>query len=306
MTYNKLQPGVHKLLRHPEHLAKIKQGVPVAPLHVSLWPNSLCNLQCPYCCGKGIKDRGKELTLEEFQNLTDVLVKYGTKAMEFSGVVGEPLLWTHFQEGVRYAHSRGLKLSLITNGVMLKKVPKEVLDLFSWIRVSLQSLAHAKSISFAEKISGSFMVHDDKSFEAIEPLSKYAVEKDFMVRIAAVRPCTVEWENKVRGEVNRVKGNIFFAEKPLGTPEGCYMAWVRAGIDWEGNFIPCPSVELNHENQNTIPENFKLCHISKLEEWILNNPPRDLGYKCTFCNCGKENNDFIHNLLKDEPDDSFV
>lgn len=309
MINSRYAPGVNKLIHHLDHLQKLAKGDPVAPLHVSLWPNDLCQLNCPYCCGRGMKRLGIQLTFREFSDTMDILKKYGTKAIEFSGVVGDPLLWTFLDDGVDYAHKLGLKLSLITNGLGLKTTKSETLSKFEWIRVSIQSLAHMKMIDFENiptRINGSFIVHNDASFNAIKKIYEYAKEKNIVVRIAVARPCTEEWEDKVRVETHKYGDPLFFAEKMRGVVLGCYMAWIRAAIDWNGNFLPCPSIELNHEFNNTIPADFTLCHISKLEEWLLNNKPKDMGFRCSFCNCGKENNDFVHNLLNQVEDVDFV
>lgn len=306
---NEYSPGVHKLLKHLGHLQKITESKPTAPLHISIFPNTECQLNCSYCCGKNMKDQLGELDIKKFKKLVNILTKYGTKAMEFSGVIGEPLLWKHINEGIIYAYNKGLSLSLITNGLALSDTPKETLSKFSWIRVSLQSTNHAKKISWATiptKINGSFIVYNKNSFNELEKLHNFAQENDIVIRIATAKPCSQEWEQEVRQETNRLGKPFFFAEKEFGEPLGCYMAYVRAAVDWNGNLLPCPSIELNIDNLGTIPEEFRLCNISTLEKWILKNPPKDLGFRCKFCNCGKEENDFIYNLLQEVEDVNFV
>ena len=305
----KYSPGVFKLLHHLDYLQKIVKGEPVAPIHVSIWPTSTCQLHCPYCCGRNITDKGKELGLEEFKSAVDVLYKYGTKAIELSGVVGEPLLWKYLDEGVDYAYQKGIKISLITNGLALKDVSKETLKKFSWIRVSLQSVNHAKMIQWNDiptKINASYMVYNESSLKNTSKLYDFAKENNIVVRIAVARPCSVEWEDKVEKVIDFFDDYLFFAKKELGQPSGCYAAYFRAGIDWNGYFLPCPSIELNEENVGTIPSDFRLCHISELENWILSNPPHDLGFRCNYCNCGKQENEFIHDLLDDINDIDFV
>jgi MoaA/NifB/PqqE/SkfB family radical SAM enzyme len=308
-NYKNYSPGVSKLLHHLDHLKKIAEKIPTAPLHVSVWPTSTCQLNCVYCCGRNIKDKGKELGLKEYTDVIDVLYRYGTKAIELSGTCGEPLLWSNLDEAVKYTYSKGLKLSLITNGLALKNISDETLASFSWIRVSLQSLAHAKSINWKNvptKISASYMVYDNKSLNGVEKLYLFAKQNDLIIRIAVTRPCSIEWENKVRERVELLGKPLFFAEKERGTPEGCFMPYIRGAIDWNGWFLPCPSIELNIENEGYIPLDFRLCHISELEQWILNNPPHDLGYRCKFCNCGKVENSIIYQMLDNIEDVDFV
>ena len=113
-------------------------------------------------------------------------------------------------------------------------------------------------------------------------------------------------ELHIKEYINSLGDHVFFSDKGTGIPLGCYMAWIRAAIDWQGYFLPCPSIQLNEEYIGRIPPSFCLCHISELEEWLLNNKPHDLGFKCSYCNCGKEHNDFIHGLLEEIEDAEFV
>ena len=94
MDIDSYSPGVHKLIHHHEHLSKIDKGEITGPLHVSIFPNTKCQLNCPYCCFNKTNRENIELSLSDFCMATDILKKYGLKAMEFSGG-GEPL-WSHW------------------------------------------------------------------------------------------------------------------------------------------------------------------------------------------------------------------
>jgi organic radical activating enzyme len=315
MTINvfKLSPGAHKLVYHPEHLTRIKNGYITAPIHLSVWPNNKCQLRCSYCCGKNVKeeDRQKELSLDEFKTAIDILGSYGLKAIEFSGIIGEPLLWKHFEEAVDYAYKKDIKMSLITNGLKLSEISNETLLKLEWIRVSLQSVSHAKQIDFDNisdytRVSCSFIVANEEAISKIKELYIFALETDVIVRIAVARPSTKEFEELVGKEVNKFGDPLFFSVKEFGTPLGCYMPYVRAALDWNGNFLPCPSMQLNVESEGCIPKDFSLCHINGMEDWLINNRPHDLGYRCKFCNCGYESNNFIYNLLNGVEDVDFV
>ena len=131
-------PGVHKLIHHQEHLAKLEKREIVSPIHISVFPNITCQLKCEYCCFKYENKDSSELSMEDFKLAVDVLAKRGLKALELSGG-GDPLLWTHFDAAVKYAKSKNLKLSLVTNGLALEKYNPELFSNFSWIRVSVQS-----------------------------------------------------------------------------------------------------------------------------------------------------------------------
>jgi len=310
MSLKSFSPGVHKLIHHQEHLAKLEKREIVSPIHISVFPNIRCQLKCKYCCFKNENKDSSELSIEDFKLVVDVLTKKGLKALEFSGG-GDPLLWTHFESAIEYAHSKNLKLSLVTNGLDLEKYKPELFSNFSWIRVSVQSASYAKKINLNHipsnvKRSMSFIVYNQKSLEEIKNIYNFAKENNTIVRVAPNRPCEKSWEDEVVNEVSKYGNPLIFFRKEFGTPSGCYMVWLRAAIDWKGNFLPCPSMELSFESPGKLPEDFALCKIKDLENWLENNPVYDLGYRCTFCNCGKDENEYIHNLLQKMEDIDFV
>jgi len=307
------QPGANKLIHHLDHLKLIKEGRVCGAIHLSFWPNANCNLNCSYCCGRNVMDRSKEINFQEYDDMLEVLIEKGLMALEFSGIIGEPTLWTHFDDGVRLAWERGVSLSLITNGTTLKNIPDSTLKMFKWIRISIQSPQHFESIDFGRlkeltRVSTSYMLAEGEEDvnKKLYNMYKKIEDKGIIMRVAVARPCSYVFENHIRHGVHSLGEPMFFSEKPSGKALGCYMAWVRGAVDWNGYFYPCPAIQLNPEYNGFIPEKFKLCHISNLEEWLDKNPPKDLGHKCTFCNCGKENNDLIHTLLKGVEDVDFV
>ncbi len=307
---DKYKPGIHKLIHHQEHLAKVERGEVVGPIHISMFPNNYCQLDCPYCSFGNTVRTKEELSITDFKTTVDVLTKYGLKAMEFSGG-GDPLLWSNFNEAIPYAHSKGLKLSLVTNGIALKSIPKEILGLFTWIRVSIRSAKYAAKMDMDwipdnVKRSMSFVVDNQKAIEELGKLYEWAKENNTIIRVTPMRPTTWEREEEVREATEKHGEPLLFFTKARGTPLGCYMAWFRAAMDWKGNFLPCPSMEVTFESFGKIPEDFGLCKASELEKWLIENPPKDLGYRCSFCNCGKDINDYVHGLLQEVEDVEFV
>jgi organic radical activating enzyme len=301
---NNYQAGLSKLFYHQKHLEKMRRGKIVAPIHVSIFPTIKCQLACPYCCCRNEKKDQPELSIEDFTTAINTLNKYGTKAIEFSGG-GEPLLWTHFVEGIKQAYSKGFKLSLITNGLALDTIPQMILSRFSWIRVSVYSMEQLRKVNFSHipkevPVSLSWIVSEGIN---IKELHDFAKEKNLKVRIAIPQPATFELEKVGMGITEQYGEPFFFSQKPRGNPAGCYMAWVRAAIDWEGFFLPCPAIMINH---GEILGTFRLCHAVDLEQWLRMNRPKDLGFNCKFCNCGKEINDFVHGLINGVNDVEFV
>ena len=307
---DRYKPGFKKLVHHLDHLKKIQNREVVGPIHLSVFPTNRCQLKCAYCGFRNTKRNSDELSLEDYKIAIDTLQKYGLKATENSGG-GDPLLWKHFSESTEYSHKKGLNLSLVTNGLGLADIPKDVLKLYDWIRVSIQSTEYAENIAFdyipnnVEKTM-SFIVHDENDIKELDRLYSFAKKKNIIIRVAPERPCSEEWANKVLSRVWELGNPLIGFEKNGNKPVGCYMAYIRAALDWNGYFIPCPSIEITPESTGIIPDSFKLCHATQIEEWLQNNRPHDLGYQCSFCNCGHDTNGLIYTLLEEIKDVNFV
>lgn len=307
MEFRIYKPGLHKLIHHLDHLKKMQAGQVVAPIHISIWPTVRCQCACAYCCCRNEDRRQADLGWWEFIYAVDILVKYGTKALEFAGG-GEPTLWPEFSRGVRYAAEKGLKVSLITNGLSIERIPSETLSLLDWVRVSLQNEDHARKVDFDyireyTQVSASviYTLGDDLS-----GLHRFVKKNHLITRIAIAQPSEENDAQVCRALVDTFGAPFFYSRKEPGQPAGCYMAWIRAAIDWRGCFLPCPTVMLAPGAEGKINDVFRLCHVSRLEEWLNNNPARDLGYTCAFCNCGKEHNDLIHDLITEVDNAEFV
>jgi organic radical activating enzyme len=306
MNTKPYRPGTHKLMHHLDHLQKMAAGEIVAPLHVSIWPTIRCQFRCEYCCCKDEDHDQPDLRWRDFITAIDALAARGAMAVEFSGG-GEPLLWPQICEGITYARDKGMKVSLITNGLILSDIPEEILKKIAWIRVSLQSVEHADDVDFKyvqehTKVSASVIYSPEIDFEILHEIMK---AKNIVTRIAAPQPNAGHIDYYARNVAELYGDPFFFAEKEKGIPSACYMAWIRAAIDWTGHFLPCPSVMLAGGDKKVLGS-FRLCHVSGLGKWLDEHRVKDLGFRCDFCNCGKEHNEFIHDIFEEIENDEFI
>jgi uncharacterized Fe-S cluster-containing radical SAM superfamily protein len=306
LTY---KAGLHKYIFHHDHIQKMREGKPVGPIHVTLFPTLKCQLHCAYCFCQNQNRADAELSWEDFEVALETLVKHGLLALEFAGG-GEPTLWTHFERAVNAASARGLKLSLITNGITMNSLPVELLKKFQWIRISMVGIDRLKAINFSRiptKVSLSYTIaHKDWLVDLEDfwqELNSFVKDKGLVTRVAVEQPATSQDVSRGRAFAERFGAPFFFSPKETGTPAGCYMAWVRAEVDWKGFFLPCPAVMFE---KRAVGEEFRLCHVKDLDRWLQANPPRNLGFKCGFCDCGKEINDFIRGVLDGIKDIEFV
>jgi radical SAM protein with 4Fe4S-binding SPASM domain len=89
-----------------------------------------CNLNCVHCYvnepAGSVEEREKELSLERLKQLVDEIVAEGTLFVLFTG--GEVLLRPDFPELYLYARSKGLLVTIFTNGTL---VTDRIADLFA-------------------------------------------------------------------------------------------------------------------------------------------------------------------------------
>lgn len=85
------------------------------PLYVLLELTYRCNLRCVHCYR--IKEKRRELSLQEIASILGQLAEAGTFILTISG--GEPLLRKDFFEISRRARDRGFILKLFSNGTLI-------------------------------------------------------------------------------------------------------------------------------------------------------------------------------------------
>nr|WP_292539183.1 radical SAM protein [Methanothrix sp.] len=100
--------------------------VPKSPLLVGIELTSRCNLQCPHCAADS--DRmGKSLPFDKVISIIDEAHRIGVKELPFGG--GEALLYEKFFEVCEYALSKGLTVSITTNGILIPKKIEQIIKL---------------------------------------------------------------------------------------------------------------------------------------------------------------------------------
>ena len=120
-------------------LAELTNRTFVLPL-VIFYPTSRCNSRCVSCDWWKSSGDG-DLELAEIERLADSLPLLGTKLVLFSG--GEPLLRPEVFDAARLFRERGMRLHLLTSGVLLERCADDVSKHFSRVIVSLDATTEA-------------------------------------------------------------------------------------------------------------------------------------------------------------------
>jgi MoaA/NifB/PqqE/SkfB family radical SAM enzyme len=111
----------------------------VLPL-VIFYPTSRCNSRCMSCDWWKQSGAG-DLTLDEIEGVAASLPALGTRVVVFSG--GEPLLRPEvFQAAARF-RARGIRLHLLTSGVLLERCAESAAEHFDRVIISLDATTEA-------------------------------------------------------------------------------------------------------------------------------------------------------------------
>lgn len=115
-----------------------------------------CNLSCPHCyINATTYGQRDELTLSEARELIDDLAEMEIPLLMLSG--GEPLIRKDFWQIVFYAHQKGLRAALSSNGTLItREVVRKIKNAgVEYVGISLDG-ANAETHDAIRGISGSF------------------------------------------------------------------------------------------------------------------------------------------------------
>jgi len=102
----------------------VMDGRALPPYSVSFWLTDRCNLSCPMCWVRYSKDTD-ELSTGEICRVLEEIAPYNPR-IGLTG--GEPLLRGDVVEIVAFAGSRGLRVGLNTNGLLLAEAGDELVE----------------------------------------------------------------------------------------------------------------------------------------------------------------------------------
>ena len=94
-----------------------------------------CTAQCVHC-KQWTWPVHSEFTIDQLDRLFDIFRTWGVKTVTFGG--GNPLLHRHISEALRMAYEKGLRISIISEGIELsEKLADAICQYAVWIRFSL-------------------------------------------------------------------------------------------------------------------------------------------------------------------------
>jgi len=159
----------HKAVRHLDVVQAVRGGRPARPAHVQIILSDACNQACNFCAYRDPSYTSSTLFYEvdainvkrglrrdtahpernynpsrmipwpKVQEILDDCAAMGVSGVQFTGG-GEPTVHPRWMDAIRYAHSRGLATSLVTNGVNVDRDGgADVVATMAWLRFSVDA-----------------------------------------------------------------------------------------------------------------------------------------------------------------------
>lgn len=130
----------HKLIYHPEVVARWMNGENIYPIELEIGLTNACNHRCIFCAVdytgyKAVKINSQLL----LKNLEELSTK-GLKSIIYAGE-GEPLLHQEAPDIINKTKNLGIDAAISTNGVLLTpEVSKDCLKSLTWVRFSIAGI----------------------------------------------------------------------------------------------------------------------------------------------------------------------
>lgn len=130
----------HKLIYHPETVARWLTGENIYPIEIEISPSGACNHRCVFCAVDYIGYQPNYLDKNIILRDISAMTSKGLKSVICSGE-GEPLLNNEMPNIANGIKACGVDVAMSTNGALFTKDKiKECLGAFTWVRYSVASM----------------------------------------------------------------------------------------------------------------------------------------------------------------------
>lgn len=183
-----------KVLYHLERLQALRNGRPMAPIHVQLIISDLCNQDCTFCAyrmtgytsnelfnevradGTSTHNPHRFLAYDKVVEILEDCQAIGVKAIQVTGG-GEPTLHPQFVNILDQVVDRGLDLAVVTNGWRLGAREMQALLRATWVRVSLDAASADRYRTIRRTTSMAFetVLQHLREFVALKQATRSAV-----------------------------------------------------------------------------------------------------------------------------------
>jgi len=127
-----------KVLMFKDWVKKFMNGEDVFPVNFEFSITNLCNLDCFWCIERYYREKYPvHIKTDVAMRAISEMAELGTQSITFEGG-GEPTVHPDATKIFKHAIDVGLEAGLITNGVLLEKIYKDLTDMI-YVRISLDA-----------------------------------------------------------------------------------------------------------------------------------------------------------------------
>ncbi len=127
----------HKLMYHPERVAKWLRGEDIYPIYVEISPSGACNHRCTYCALDYMGYQHRFLDTEVLKKRLTEMGRLGIKSVMYAGE-GEPFLHKDIASIINHTKASGIDVAITSNGVLFtEKLIKAAMASITWIKISI-------------------------------------------------------------------------------------------------------------------------------------------------------------------------
>lgn len=219
----------HKLIYHPEEVARWMRGENIYPIEIEISPSGACNHRCTFCAVDYIGYQPNFLKKEIVLRDVEFLSTHGLKSIICSGE-GEPLLNKDLPDIVNGIKSYGVDVAMSTNGAIFTKDKlEECLKAFTWVRYSVASMEEKSYDAIQRGKSGDLERVKSNLAAAVEVKRKHNLRTTLGVQ-CLLMPENVEQLPLMAKELKEI-GVDYLAIKPYSQHLHSEHTW---NIDYNG------------------------------------------------------------------------
>jgi organic radical activating enzyme len=293
-----------KLIRNDFILKNILERKRIIPYHVQFIPTNACNLDCPFCsCSK--EDRSLFIDEDLLYKLVLKMKQCGTEAVTITGG-GEPLLYPWFNEMIRAFETVGIKMGMVSNGLLLYQMDGAILNKLTWCRIShgdhrpftdAYEKKLAKVVKHTPKVDWAFshVVGKHPNEEAISKIIEFSNRHDF----THVRLVTDILDKEVDIECikKKIKRSgiddskvIYQGRSNYERGMDCYIGFLKPIIHADGKVYLCCGVQYSIDGEHkAMNPKLSLGEAIELEKIIDRSSKPFDGRICDVCYYGDYN-----------------
>lgn len=129
----------HKLLYHPDRVARWLEGENIFPIYIEVGLSRGCNHRCVFCAFDYVGYTSTFLPAESFYRFVRSAARNGVKSIMFAGE-GEPLLHPDISSFVVVTKKAGIDVAISSNAVLFTpRIAQECLPHLTWFRASIDA-----------------------------------------------------------------------------------------------------------------------------------------------------------------------